>query len=106
MSDKRRFKHWAYLNDKGKEIFGEVFPDGIVPVVCLLSVATAPTGDAAYLLYHEEMTPEQTDKLLTILAKRFNAPKEDVEAQMLKDRIPLRRTLTNGSGTDGTALFI
>jgi hypothetical protein len=96
----RRFKHWIYLNDEGKKLYGEVFPDGIVPVVSLLS------SESHYLLYHEELTPEQIDKLLKLLAERFSTTKQDIKNQMLKDRIPLRTSLTCGSGTNGYALFM
>jgi len=32
----RRFKHWAYLNEEGMEIFGDAFPDKTVPVLSMI----------------------------------------------------------------------
>ena len=97
----RRFKHWAYLNEEGKKQFGDVFPKGEVPVVSMI-----PFQEGFYLVYHEEMAPDQVELLLTKIAEKFKASKEDVRIQMKEDRIPLRVILTNGSGTNGFAQFI
>lgn len=106
----RRFKHWAYLNSEGRLEYCEIFPNGQVPIVSMIVSEVDLDGlkfsQASYLIYHEEMTPQQVDQLLTKIADKFQAPKEDVRAQMLKDRIPLRVALTEGSGTDGLALFM
>jgi hypothetical protein len=103
----RRFRHWAYLNDKGKKLYGFIFLDGVVPVVSMVpSVATIEGKDEnVYLIYHEEMTDKQVDKMLTMLAKTFNAPKAAVEAEMLRNRIPLRAKYTNGAGTNHRGFF-
>ena len=106
----RRFRHWAYLNEEGKRIYGDVFPDGTVPVVVMIQsevkVGLSTSSVEAYLVYHEEMAPDQVELLLSKIADKFKVSKEDVRVQMISDRIPLRRSLTDGSGTDGMAQFL
>lgn len=58
------------------------------------------------MINHEEMTPEQIDLVLTKLSNKFKAPKEEIKKDMLKFGLPLRRELTNGSGTDQMGLFL
>jgi hypothetical protein len=106
MSQPRIFKHWVYLNDEGKELFGDIFPDGIVPVLSIVPHVTAPDGNDAYLVYHEELTLKQRDKLIQKLAQIFHGTTSEVIDQMEKDRIPIRTKLTKSSGTDGLAYFI
>ena len=36
LMSKRRFKHWAYLNPEGMEIWGHIFPDRTVPVLSMI----------------------------------------------------------------------
>jgi len=105
---KRRFKHWAYLNEEGMKTFGPVFPDRKVPVLSMIwQTVTLPIGNKeVFMVYFEELTNEQMNILLDILVKKFKAPKEDVENYIKKDGLPLRRELTNGSGTNHPGLFL
>ena len=102
----RKFKHWAYLNEKGMKIFGAVFPDKKVPVLSFLwQTATLPIGDQeVFIVYLEELTDEQLDILYEILVEKFDAPREEIEKHIKKDGLPLRRELTSGSGTNHIGL--
>jgi len=104
----RRFKHWAYLNEEGMKMFGAVFPDRKVPVLSMIwSVATLPIGDQEiFMVYLEELTDEQIETLFEVLVEKFQAPREDIEKHIKEDGLPLRRELTNGSGTNHPGLFI
>jgi len=104
---KRKVKHWAYLNEEGMKIFGAVFPDGKVPVLSMLwQVATLPIGDKEiFKVYLGELTDEQNETLFEILVEKFKAPREDIEKQIKEYGFPLRRELTNGSGTNNPGLF-
>ena len=107
-SKPRRFRFWVYLNAEGMKLWGEVFPDGIVPVVSMIP-GTAFFGgqeEKMYLVFHEEMSEDQISGLTKKLAIQFDAPEADVRAQMLRDRIPLREMFTDGAGTDGLPLFV
>ena len=107
-SKPRRFRFWVYLNAAGMKLWGDVFPDGVVPVVSMIpKIAVFKEGQARfYLVFHEEMSGDQISGLTKKLAIQFDAPEADVRAQMLKDRIPLREMFTDGAGTDGLPLFV
>ena len=107
-SKPRRFRFWVYLNAESMKLFGDVFPDGVVPVVSMIP-GTAFFGgqeEKMYLVFHEEMSEDQISRLVSLLAAKFGAPEADVKAQMLRDRIPLREMFTDGAGTDGLPLFV
>ena len=103
----RRFKHWAYLNEEGMKLFGAVFPDKEVPVLSMLwQVVTLPIGDKEiFKVYLGELTDEQNETLFEILVEKFKASREDVEKHIKEYGLPLRRELTNGSGTNNPRLF-
>jgi hypothetical protein len=103
----RRCKHWVYLNDDGKKLYGDVFPDGDVPVLSTVPTTGGIEGnpERLYLLFHEELTEEQREDLLTVLAQKFSADKEAVRHEMLKNRIPIRSKLVSGAGSDCPCLF-
>ena len=103
----RKFKHWAWLNEEGMKIFGAVFPDRKVPVLSMIwQTATLPIGDKdIFKVYLEELTDEQIETLFEILVEKFKAPREDLEKQIKEYGLPLRRELTNGSGTNNPGLF-
>ena len=95
------YPHWAKLNKEGMQIFGEVFPDGYVPVVSFVPrFLNIPTGkQEAYLVKHEELDEKTREKWLELLAKRFEASVDLVRQQMETMRIPLRKDLTSSSGS-------
>lgn len=106
-----RFHHWAHLNDEGKKIYGSIFPDGIVPVKVMLPCPAKLGGKTTSLLMYkvdlEQLSKEQIERLLELMAKKFQAPKDAIRKQIEKDGfIPLREALTSGSGTDQMGLFI
>lgn len=104
-----RFHHWTHLNEEGKKIYGTIFPDGIVPVVVMIA-SVAKLGDKTTRMYTvdlKQLSEKQINQLLELMAKKFHAPKEAIRQQIEKDGfIPLRESLTSGSGTDQMGLFI
>ena len=106
----RRFKHWAYLNEEGMKLFGEVFPNKTVPVVSMISTAGklgSPDNIEEYFkVQWDELTDEQHDGILTILSDRFNVTKSQIKGQIAEIGMPLRRTLTNGSGINHPGFFM
>jgi hypothetical protein len=105
---KRRFRHWVFLNPIGKKLYGTVFSDGMVPVVSMIP-ATAIVGgeeEKVYLVFHQEMSEDQISNLVKLLAEKFGAREVDVKNELLKNRIPLRAKYTEGAATDGLALFV
>ena len=104
----RRFWHRVWLNAKGMKLFGDVFSDGLVPVVSMIPGSAFFGGvlEKMYLVFHEEMTEDQISGLVKVLAARFGATEVDVKAQLLKDRIPLRAKFTDGAATNALPMFI
>ena len=104
----RRFWHKVFLNDEGKNLFGEVFPDRLVPVVSMIprSAFFGGQDEKMYLVFHEEMSEEQIRKLVELLAAKFGATEVDVKVQMLKYRIPLRARYTDGAASNVLPMFI
>ena len=106
----RRFKYWAYLNAEGMELFGEVFPDRTVPVLSMIW-RTGSLGDPEniedyFTVQWDELTEDQRDLILEILSKKFGVNKNDIKGQISEIGLPLRRSLTHGSGTNHSGLFI
>jgi len=104
----RRFKHWAYLNEEGMKIFGDVFPDKTVPILSMIpQYVKLPIGDKRiYKVYFDELTDEQIEKIINILVEKQGGPREDLEKQIKEYGLPLREELTSGSGTNHVELFL
>ena len=104
-----KFHHWAHLNEEGKKLFGEIFPDGIVPVVNMLP-SPAKLGGKTTRMFKvdiKQLSTNQMTELLEILSRKFNAPKDAIKRQIQTDGfVPLRKSMTSGSGTDQMGLFI
>ena len=108
MSEKRRFKHWVHLNEEGKKLYGEIFPTGEIPVLSMIPTVGGIEGnpERLFLIYHEELTDEQIDRVLTLLSAKFKAPKEQIKKEMLKNRIPIREKYIGSSGTNHLGFFV
>jgi hypothetical protein len=104
----RRFKHWIWLNEEGKKLYAEIFPTGEVPVVSMMPTIGGIEGkpERLYLIYQEELTEEQVDKMLSLLSTKFKASTDAVRNEMLKNRIPIREKFVSSSGTNHPGLFI
>ena len=107
----RRFKHWAYLNEEGMKTWGGIYPDKTVPVLSMIS-QYGPLGSPDsppqhyFLVKVEELTEDQLEATLDILTERFQAPREEMRKEIMDRGIPLRQSLTNGSGTNNPGLFL
>lgn len=104
----RRFKSWAHLNEGGLAIYGEIFPNGLVPIQSIMSQERI-LGDQtskAYMVFLPELTSDQLDKLVDIFQSKTRDPKDQIKAEILRMGLPIRVELTSGSSTDGLALFI
>lgn len=106
----RRFKHWAHLNDEGMDLFGKVFPDKTVPVLSMIwktgSVGNPENIEDYFTVQWDELTEGQRYLMLEILSNKFDVKKSDIKGQIEDIGLPLRRSLTKGSGTNHPGLFI
>jgi hypothetical protein len=107
-SNKRRFRFFAFLTEEARVIFGpDIFPYGIVPITCMVpcNCGNPELGDF-YLIYHEEMNWLEAMRWLHKMAELFKSPVEEVEAQMMEKRIPLRACMVEATGTNTLAWFL
>lgn len=106
----RKFKHWAYLNEEGMEMFGEVFPDRTVPVVSMIAMigplGTPDNIEEYFKVEWDELTKAQMKKIYSILCFKFEVQKIQIAKQIREFGMPLRKSLTNGSGTDHPGFFV
>jgi hypothetical protein len=91
-------KSWATLNEEGKKLYGEIWPNGEVPIVSIVGIQmqTGPNEpvEDAYLIRKEEMSPEQIEKLLAMLSEKFKTPKEDINKEWETNGLPIRAKFT------------
>lgn len=108
MTEKRRFRHWAFLNEKGMDEWGEIFPNREIPVKVMFPRYMNLGGELkrAFLLYIPELSNEQFESIIDKLHVKFNAPKALIRKDFLESGIPIREELTSGSGTNQIGLFL
>jgi len=90
----------AFLNDEGKKVWGSVFPDGLVPIkspVPHTGTLDSNGDQPVYLVDWAALTEEQRELILEELARKFRAPRADVENQILEKGMPLRASLINAT---------
>ena len=106
----RQYKHWANLNEEGKKLYGEIFPNGEVPVLSFVPQTAKLEGvekpERVFIIYWDELTEEQKEMLLTRFSKRSGVSKEVIKAEIEKTGLPLREKYTAGSGTNHLGLLI
>ena len=106
----RKYRTWAYLNAEGKAIWGDVFPDGEVPVQSIIAQHATLEGvdktERVLLVDWKELTVQQQDAVLDKLSKRSGASKNVVLKDILKVGLPLREKYTDGCGTSRLGLFV
>jgi hypothetical protein len=82
----------AHLNEQGQQIFGQIFPDGLVPVLWVTSreVNIEEGTTYAYMVDWDALTPTQRGMMIKHLAQKFKASEQVVEQQILLKGLPLR----------------
>lgn len=91
---------WVMLNDEGKKVWGDVFPDGKVPVTSM-SFHEAKLGpgsrtEAVVLVSWQALSKTEKDGVLTKIVEKSGAPREAIFADILRIGMPLRKSLTTG----------
>ena len=106
----RKYKNWAYLNGEGKMTWGNVFPDGEVPVQSIIAHPATLIGidkiERVFLVDWKALTLQQQEAILDKLYKKSKAAKEVILKDILKIGLPLREKYTDSCGTNGLGLFI
>jgi hypothetical protein len=90
----------ALLNEEGKKIWGYVFPNGTVPVKSVQPFEAKIKGKgkgtmSVFLVDWAALTETERGLILDHLKGRFGDSREGVEAEVLKNGLPLRSVLVS-----------
>ena len=86
---------WVSLNEKGKEVWGDVFPTGKVPVRSM-TFAESNVG-SVILVAWTQLSEEQKSAVISKISSKSGAPKEAILEDVLKIGLPLRESYTTGT---------
>ena len=105
----RKFKHWAHLNNKGKNTWGDIFPKGTIPVVSMIH-RTGPLGEKDnienyFMVQWDEFSDEQQKETISIVCEKLGCTPKEFLKQVAEFGLPLRKSLTCGSGTNHPGFF-
>ncbi len=91
---------WVCLNDDGKKVWGDVFPDGKVPV-CDMTFESADLE--GYIIPTEIvlvnwvlLSKSQQKAVLSKISVKCGVSENDIQQQILAIGLPLRKSLTTG----------
>lgn len=100
---------WAYLNAEGKQHWGDIFPDGKVPIHSIITIPAKLKGirptQNVYMVDWKKLTTEQQLAIREKLRKLSGASKEDILKDILEFGLPLREKYTDCSGKSRVELF-
>lgn len=106
----RKYRTWAFLNAEGKKVWGDVFPEGEVPIQSIIAQTATLEGidrvERVFLVDWKELTAEQQKGILERISRLSGASKDVILKEILKVGLPLRENYTEGCGTSRMGLFI
>ena len=101
-----KYRTWVRLNVEGKRLWGDVFPDGIVPVQNIATQHAKLEGikdaESVFTVNWKELTTEQQLTIIETLSEQSGATKDEILKDILKAGLPLRRRYTFNCGTTQT----
>ena len=90
---------WVCLNEEGMRVWGDVFPEGKVPV-CSMSFHRATLGvgkgEQVVLVNWNALSSQQKDAILAKISQRSGVPAQAILSEILKVDLPLRERFTTG----------
>ena len=102
-----KYRTWARLNLEGKRVWGDVFPDGIVPVQSIATQHAKLEGikdaESVFTVNWKELTTEQQLAIIEKLSEQSGKTKDEILKDILKAGLPLRRRYTFNCGTTQTS---
>lgn len=106
----RKYKTWASLSSEGKQAWGDIFPEGVIPIQSIIPLQVTLEGikkpQRVFLVDWKELTAQQQDLTLNKLCKRSGATKEEILKDILKIGLPLQEKYTDSCGTSRMELFV
>ena len=104
------YRTWARLNLKGNREWGDVFPDGKVPVQIIATQRAKLDGvkdvESVFTVDWKELTEWQQNAILEKLSQQSGKTKEAILKDILKVGLPLRRKYVQSVGTNRMELFL
>jgi len=90
---------WVCLNAEGKRVWGDVFPDGKIPVASMTfrDMKLGSKTERAVLVAWAVLSLEQKAAVLAKISERCGAPKDAILKDILKVGLPLRESYTTGT---------
>jgi hypothetical protein len=87
---------WVRLNDAGMRVWGNVFPDGKVPV-CSFTFQEAKLGsrvERVILVAWNLLSKEEKAGVLAKISEKSGHPKDEILKDILRIGLPLRESFT------------
>ena len=106
------YMDWADLNDEGKKELGDIFPDGVFPIVSMIPILFEGPGlespERGYLVRASELTKDQIDKFVDRIAEKRGGEdrKEEIRKDLLENNVPIREKFTCGVGTKRIYMYM
>ncbi|MCW4017982.1 MAG: hypothetical protein NWF00_04800 [Candidatus Bathyarchaeota archaeon] len=101
---------WVCLNEEGLRVWGDVFPDGKVPVCSMsfqdASLEGAGDSERVILVNFAALSEARKDGVLTKLSGRFGVSRDDIALAIKRVGLPLRKRYTTGVVAEELRFFI
>lgn len=100
---------YVRLNVEGKRAWGDIFPNGLVPVhrfaTQCVKLEGSKDAESVFTIDWEKLTEEQHQAILEKLEDQTGATKETILKNILRFGLPIRRGFTFGCCASETGLF-
>ena len=104
-----QYQIWVRLNFAGKQEWGEVFPEGKVPIVRFAVQQAKLEGikdiESVFTVNWKELTQKQQQAILERLSMQTGVSKEKILKEVARLGLPLRRKWVQSIGTNQIELF-
>ncbi len=85
---------WVNLNEKGKEVWGDIFPYGKVPVTSMV-FQESNVGKMVIVAW-QALTQKQRDAIVLKISEKSGSPMSVILDDIYKIGLPLRESYTTG----------
>jgi len=102
---------YGYLNEQGKMLYGDAFPDGRIPLTSILlesaRLGNKPVREEIYRIDLQQMTEEQIDLVIKVVARSTNARTIVVRESFVSlGFIPIRASMVGSVSSTDLHLFV
>jgi hypothetical protein len=103
------YRTWAQLNLEGRRAWGDVFPDGKVPILSIAAQQAKLEGikdpESVFAVDWNELSEWQQQAVLEKLSSQSGASKQAILKEIQKVGLPLRRKYIQSAGTNRIQLY-